>query len=66
MTGRLSDLTIKIADLGDRIGVLAEESRAADQRLADRIQEQHQRLAGRIESLMSAMGEFISRQQTQS
>ena len=66
---RISELGIKIADLGDesregdrrlerRIEQLAEESRTADARLGQRIDA----LGQRIDSLVSAMGEFISRQ----
>jgi hypothetical protein len=59
----LNDLTIKIADVDDRLGAriaevddrlgarieaLAEESRAADRRLG-----------ARVESMVSAIGEFI-------
>jgi methyl-accepting chemotaxis protein len=49
---RLNELTIKVADVDDRLGkrieALAEESRAADRRLGER-----------IESMVSAIGEFI-------
>lgn len=52
---QLNELTLKIADtddvvarLGEKIDRPAEESRAADQRLSDR-----------IDALVSAMGEFL-------
>ncbi len=59
---QISELGVKISDLGDelresdrrleqRIEQLAEESRAEDARLAQR-----------IDALVSAMGEFIARQ----
>jgi uncharacterized protein YukE len=55
---QLNDLTGKIADLGDRIAQIADESYAADQRS----QERDRRLGERIESLVSAMGEFVASQ----
>ena len=36
---QLNDLALKLADLGDRIAEIAEESRAEDRRLAGRIDE---------------------------
>ena len=62
VTTRLSDLTVKVADLGDRIAEIAEESHAADNRLAARIEETDKRLGHRIETMISAMGEFIASQ----
>jgi ElaB/YqjD/DUF883 family membrane-anchored ribosome-binding protein len=59
VTGRLNDLTIKVANLGDRIAEIAEESRAADQRLAARIEETDKRLGERIETMISVMGGYI-------
>jgi uncharacterized protein YlxW (UPF0749 family) len=59
---QLNDLTIKVADLGDRIAAIAEESRAADQRLGARIEETDRRLGARIETMISAMGQFIASQ----
>jgi methyl-accepting chemotaxis protein len=56
---RLNDLTIKVANLGDRIAEIAEESREADQRLAARIEETDKRLGERIETMISAMGGYI-------
>jgi hypothetical protein len=51
----LSKLTVQVAEMDDRLSarieVMAEESRAADRRLGER-----------IESLVSAMGEFIASQ----
>jgi hypothetical protein len=55
--------------LGDRIAALADESRAADQRLAQRLEERDretdQRFRdtdSRIAKLVSAMDEFIASQ----
>ena len=45
---RINDLTLKMADTNDTIARLAEEFRATDQRLAER-----------IESLVSAIGQFL-------
>jgi ElaB/YqjD/DUF883 family membrane-anchored ribosome-binding protein len=59
VSARLNDLTIKVATLGDRIAEIAEESRAADQRLAARIAETDERLGARIEAMISAMGNYI-------
>lgn len=66
---QLNELTDKVAGLGDRIAEIAEESRAADQRVAARIEERDaktdQRFRetdARIASLVSAMGEFIASQ----
>lgn len=59
---QLNELTGKLADLGDRIAEIAEESRAADNRLAARIEETDKRLGHRIETMISAMGEFIASQ----
>jgi uncharacterized protein YlxW (UPF0749 family) len=56
---QLNELTGKVADLGDRIATLADESRAADQRLAARIEETDKRLGERIETMISAMGGYI-------
>jgi uncharacterized protein YlxW (UPF0749 family) len=44
---QLNDLTIKVADLGDRIAALEETDR---------------RLGARIETMISAMGQFIASQ----
>jgi hypothetical protein len=57
---QLNELTLNVAALGDRIGTLADESRAADERLGQRIEETNQNLAARIESLVSGMGKFIA------
>jgi methyl-accepting chemotaxis protein len=57
---QLNDLTGKLADLGDRLAQIAEESRATDQRLAERIAETDKRLGARIETMISAMGQFIA------
>ncbi|MGA2737720.1 MAG: hypothetical protein ABSG65_09740 [Bryobacteraceae bacterium] len=63
---QLNELTIQVVEMDDRLGkrieVLAEESRAADQRLGERIEETDKRLGERIEKLVSAMGEFIASQ----
>ena len=59
---QLNELTGKLADLGDRIAEIAEESHAADNRLAARIEETDKRLGHRIETMVSAMGEFIASQ----
>jgi hypothetical protein len=63
---QLNELTIKVVEMDDRLGkrieALAEESRAADQRLGERIEETDKRLGARIEALVSAMGEFIAGQ----
>jgi hypothetical protein len=66
---QLNDLTLRTAALTDgldglsaRIAELAEESRAADRRLAARIEETDQRLGNRIETMLSGMGQFIASQ----
>jgi|SRR5579872_18218 len=51
ITVRLGELTIKVSDTNDAITRLAEETRVADRKLGER-----------IDSLVSAMGEFIRRQ----
>ncbi|MGO4881925.1 MAG: hypothetical protein ACLP59_14020 [Bryobacteraceae bacterium] len=63
---QLNELTEKVAALTDRIATLAEDSRAADQRLADRMEERDRETDrrfrdtdARIASLVSAIGEFI-------
>jgi hypothetical protein len=48
LTVRMSDLTFKIADTNDAITRLADESRAADQKLGQR-----------IDSLVRAIGEML-------
>jgi phage host-nuclease inhibitor protein Gam len=55
--GELAD-EMREADwrLGDRIELLAEESCAADKRLGERIDQ----LAGRVDSLVSAIGSLIN------
>ncbi|MGC9949992.1 MAG: hypothetical protein ABSF64_26800 [Bryobacteraceae bacterium] len=47
---RMNDLTIKLADTNDAITRFAEESRAADRQLGER-----------IEALVSAMGKFLAK-----
>jgi uncharacterized protein YlxW (UPF0749 family) len=47
---RMNDLTLKVADTNDVIARLAEESRAADRQLGER-----------IEALVSAMGKFLAK-----
>ncbi|MGO4882067.1 MAG: hypothetical protein ACLP59_14740 [Bryobacteraceae bacterium] len=47
---RMNDLTLKVADTNDAITRLAEESRAADRQLRER-----------IEALVSAMAKFLAR-----
>jgi predicted phage tail protein len=56
---QLNDLALKLATLGDRIQEIAEESRAADRRLGERIAETDKRLGERIECMISAMGGYI-------
>jgi replication fork clamp-binding protein CrfC len=63
---QLNDLTLKLADLGDRVAEIAEESRAEDRRLAGRMEEadrqsraRDQELRDRIEAMISAMGGYI-------
>jgi chromosome segregation ATPase len=64
---QLNELSVRVIQLGDemreadkrlgqRIEQLAEESRAADKRLGDRID----LLAGRVDSLVSAIGSLIA------
>jgi len=69
---QLNELTIRVAAVTDgvdtlsgRITELAQESRAADQRLAARIEETDERLGARIETMISAIGEFIASQTRQ-
>ncbi|HTT62156.1 MAG TPA: hypothetical protein VMG35_09965 [Bryobacteraceae bacterium] len=52
LTVRVNDLTVKVADTNDAITRMAEESRAADRMLGERIQ-----------ALVSAIGQFLARQQ---
>jgi len=47
---RMSDLTVKIADTNDTITRFAEESRAADRQLGER-----------IDALVSAIGKMLSK-----
>jgi len=47
---RMNDLTLKVADTNDAIVRLGEESRAADQRLGER-----------IDSLVSAIGKLLAK-----
>ena len=56
---QLNELTLKLADLSDRVAEIAEESRAEDSRLAARIEQTDQRLAARIETMISAMGGYM-------
>jgi methyl-accepting chemotaxis protein len=56
---QLNDLTGKLADLTDRVAQIADESSAADRRLAARIEETDKRLGDRIETMISAMGGYI-------
>jgi hypothetical protein len=46
----MNDLTLKVADTNDAIIRFAEESRAADRQLGDR-----------IDALVSAIGKFLSK-----
>lgn len=48
---------------GGRIEQFASESRAADQALSERIASVNQALSERISSLVSAVGDFLGRQQ---
>jgi septal ring factor EnvC (AmiA/AmiB activator) len=48
LTARLNDLTLKVSDTNDAIARLADESRAADQQLRER-----------IDGLVSAIGALI-------
>lgn len=50
LTARLNDLTLKVADTNDTVVRLGEESRAADERLG-----------ARIDSLVSAIGQWLAR-----
>src|SRR5437773_590445 len=72
---QIADLTRKIADTNDAIVRLGEESRAADQRLEDRMDRMAERmdrmaeesraadqqLQGRIEALVSAIGKMLAK-----
>ena len=49
LVGRVNELTVKLADANDAITRLAEESRAGDKRLETR-----------IDTLVSAFGQFLS------
>ncbi|MBZ5726874.1 MAG: hypothetical protein LAP87_17995 [Acidobacteriia bacterium] len=55
---QLNDLTFKIADTNDAITRLADETRAADRLL----READQRLGERIDSLVSAIGKWVSKE----
>jgi hypothetical protein len=66
---QINDLGRKIAETNDTIIRLGDEMRAADRRLEERIdqmaersEQADKRLGERIESLVSAMGEFLSKQ----
>ena len=52
---RINELTLKIADTNDAITRLADETQIK----IDRLAEQDRRLGERIDSLVSAIGEFI-------
>ena len=56
---QIHELTLKVADTNDAIARLAEESRAADAELRESIREVDARLGVRIESLVSAIGQFL-------
>jgi archaellum component FlaC len=65
---QINELTLKIADtndtvtrLGEKIDRLADESREADRRLGERIDETNRELKARIEALVSAIGIFMSK-----
>jgi methyl-accepting chemotaxis protein len=65
---QLNELTLKIANTNDTVSRLAEETRAADQQLRERIDRvaeesraADQRLADRIEALVSAIGKFMAK-----
>lgn len=62
VAANLAKLTIQVVEMDDRLGAkieaFAEESRAADLRS----QERDRRLGERIESMVSAMGEFMANQ----
>lgn len=70
---QINELSTRILQWGDesreankrleaRIEQVAEESRAADQRLREEMRESDERLQARIESLVSAFGEFLQHQ----
>jgi len=65
---QIAEVDRQIAELGQKIAGFAEESKAGDKRLEARINQlaeearaEDKRLAERIESLVSAMGEALSR-----
>jgi chromosome segregation ATPase len=53
---RINDLTLKMADANDRMDLMAEESRAADRRLAEAARAADQELRERIAASVSGMG----------
>src|ERR1035441_10099571 len=55
---QLNDLTGKLADLGDRLAQIAEESRATDQRLAERIPQTDKHPAARTQTMIPAKAQF--------
>ncbi|MGA2132232.1 MAG: hypothetical protein ABSH50_08075 [Bryobacteraceae bacterium] len=66
---QINELSRKIADTNDAITRLAEETRAADLQLGERIDRlaeesraADRRLGERIEALVSAMGQFLTKQ----
>jgi len=56
---QINELTLKIADTNDAVTRFAEESRAADQKLGQRIDEVDRRLGERIDKLVSAIGDML-------
>lgn len=61
-SARLNDLTIKIAETNDAITHMGEEMRDADRRVREEMREADKRLGERIDSLVSAIGKFIARE----
>jgi hypothetical protein len=66
---QISDLTLKVADTNDAISRLGDESRAADQRLEEKIdrlaeegREQDRRPGERIDALVSAIDTSLAKQ----
>ncbi len=56
---QLDQLTGRVGAIAAHLDTFIQESRAADQRLAERIEETDKRLGERIETMISAMGGYI-------
>jgi flagellar hook-associated protein FlgK len=60
LAGRVNELTVKLAEANDAIARLAYETNGRINQLADESRAADKRLEGRIDTLVSAMGQFLS------